>query len=178
MQGNFREKYVLRRKSRGWLGKEREGLLQKEHEADSFPSLERWLAFLVWMMEAWRAPPSAGIQADDRGCCAGPQILRKRCSGEQMGVLGSLAGEFPHCEWKISVWCKHEAWGGWAAWHSKHSVKVVYHSCCMMLWEPSDTPLGVFSSTDICKGMISLTHAWFLHCSIRALNLGLFHIRI
>lgn len=53
------------RKSRGWLGEGEKGILQKGHEANSFPSLP-----FVWMTEPGELlPPFAGIRADDGLLC-------------------------------------------------------------------------------------------------------------
>lgn len=141
----------------------------------------RRIAFLVSPCSGWRSLgefllPFAVIHADARGCCAGPQILGKGCSREQTGALCSLARDFPHCKWKVSVWCRHEP--SFEAWLGLPDTQQAFSQCqlrvflLLLLWDATDTRMDVSSVTDICKGTMSLTHAWFLWCSIRTFNLG------
>lgn len=159
---------TMKKTSEGDWGKGEKGFLQEGSEVNSFPSLTQ-----VWMTEPWRVPSS--LCWDPcwwQVCRAGPQILSKGCSGEQVEVLCSQARGYPHCKRKVSIWCSHEALLRlsiltWAAWHS---VSVTYaHSS---YWYCEETWMDVSSVTDSCKGMMSWTQAWFLHCSIRALKLG------
>ena len=99
---------------KGAWGKGEKDFLQKGCEANSFPSL----TLSEWRRLGDSLPPFAGMHADDRGCCAGPHILRKGCSEEQMGVLACWLENSLTVNGKSTSGAGMRLRGGWAAWHT------------------------------------------------------------
>ena len=102
---------------KGAWGKGEKAFLQKGREANGFPSL----TLSEWRRLGDSLPPFAGMHADNGGCCAGPHILRKGCSGEQMGVLARWLENSLTVNGKSTSGAGVRLWGGWAAWHTANS---------------------------------------------------------
>ena len=105
---------------KGAWGKGEKAFLQKGRKANGFPS---------FTLSEWRRlgdflTPFAGMHADNGGCCAGPHILRKGCTGEQMGVLARWLENSLTVNGKSTSGAGVRLWGGWAAWHTANTQSV------------------------------------------------------